>query len=143
MLNISSYIIHKYRCRVKDHKEIVAVYLFGSYAEKKDRPFSDIDIGIIAEFAFIDGVKHKMDKFESFENLLPPLILRKMSNFSKKRGAISEILDRNSRFLAIFSDQMTSMELILRCTTRKLLSGRTYPPYTVANRRIFSPFEIL
>ena len=31
----------------KDKKEVVAVYLFGSYARGKEKPFSDIDIGII------------------------------------------------------------------------------------------------
>jgi len=31
----------------KDKSDVVAVYLFGSYARGKERPFSDIDIGII------------------------------------------------------------------------------------------------
>ena len=31
----------------KDKNEVVAVYLFGSYARGKEKPFSDIDIGII------------------------------------------------------------------------------------------------
>lgn len=31
----------------KDKNAVVAVYLFGSYAGGKERPFSDIDIGII------------------------------------------------------------------------------------------------
>ena len=31
----------------QDKPEVVAVYLFGSYAEKRERDFSDIDIGIL------------------------------------------------------------------------------------------------
>lgn len=33
----------------KNKKEVVAVYLFGSYAEGKDRDLSDIDIGILLD----------------------------------------------------------------------------------------------
>ena len=47
----------------KDQKEIISVYLFGSYSENKERPFSDIDIGIIAGFNDIDTVRGKMDGF--------------------------------------------------------------------------------
>jgi len=31
----------------QDKPEVVAVYLFGSYAEKRERGFSDVDIGIL------------------------------------------------------------------------------------------------
>jgi len=31
----------------RDKKEIVAIYLFGSYAAGKERAFSDVDIGIL------------------------------------------------------------------------------------------------
>ena len=37
-------IIHRY---FKNRKEVVAVYLFGSYAAGKEQPLSDIDIGVI------------------------------------------------------------------------------------------------
>jgi len=33
----------------KNKKEVIAVYLFGSYAEGKDRDLSDIDIGILLD----------------------------------------------------------------------------------------------
>lgn len=33
----------------KNKKEVIAVYLFGSYAEGKDRHLSDIDIGILLD----------------------------------------------------------------------------------------------
>lgn len=33
----------------KNKKEVIAVYLFGSYAEGKDRGLSDIDIGILLD----------------------------------------------------------------------------------------------
>ena len=33
----------------KNKDEVVAVYLFGSYAIKKEKPFSDIDIGILLD----------------------------------------------------------------------------------------------
>ena len=42
---------------------IAAVYLFGSYAAKSTRPFSDIDIGIIAEHADIDRIKKMLGRY--------------------------------------------------------------------------------
>lgn len=30
-------------------EEVIAVYIFGSYARKKERPFSDLDIGILID----------------------------------------------------------------------------------------------
>ena len=39
LINISAYFTNK--------REVIAVYLFGSYAEGKERPLSDIDIGIL------------------------------------------------------------------------------------------------
>jgi hypothetical protein len=47
---------------------------------------------------------------ESFEYLLLPLILRKVSNFSKMFGEISEIFNRKSGFHAIFDSPIASME---------------------------------
>jgi len=37
----------------KDKEEVIAVYLFGSYAYGKSKPFSDIDIGIIIDESFL------------------------------------------------------------------------------------------
>ncbi len=34
----------------KNKNEVIAVYLFGSYASENNRPFSDIDIGILLNF---------------------------------------------------------------------------------------------
>ncbi|WP_319409025.1 nucleotidyltransferase domain-containing protein [uncultured Desulfosarcina sp.] len=31
----------------KDRKEVVAAYLFGSHAAGKERPFSDVDVGVV------------------------------------------------------------------------------------------------
>jgi predicted nucleotidyltransferase len=47
----------------KNQDGIVAVYLFGSHATKSTRPFSDIDIGIIAEHADIDRIKNKFGQY--------------------------------------------------------------------------------
>ena len=47
----------------KDQKDIVAVYLFGSYAVEKVRPFSDIDIGIVAEYHSINIVMENTDRY--------------------------------------------------------------------------------
>ena len=47
----------------KDQKGIVAVYLFGSYAVDKVRPFSDIDIGIVAEYHSINIVMKNTDRY--------------------------------------------------------------------------------
>ena len=47
----------------KNQDGIVAVYLFGSHAAGSPRPFSDVDIGIIAEHADIYGIKIKFKKY--------------------------------------------------------------------------------
>jgi len=40
-----------------NNKEIISIYLFGSYAEGKERPSSDIDIGIL-----LDGEYSNIEK---------------------------------------------------------------------------------
>ncbi len=47
----------------KDQKEIVAVFLFGSYAVNKERSFSDIDIGIVVEHASENIVRKNTDRY--------------------------------------------------------------------------------
>ena len=37
----------------KNRKEVVAVYLFGSHATGKERPFSDVDIGVILHHRYL------------------------------------------------------------------------------------------
>ena len=37
----------------KNRKEVVAVYLFGSHAAGKERPFSDVDIGVILHHRYL------------------------------------------------------------------------------------------
>ncbi len=43
----------------RPQKDVVAVYLFGSYAAKKNRPFSDIDIGILFDDMAVDSMVEK------------------------------------------------------------------------------------
>ncbi len=43
----------------KDQDGIVAVFIFGSHTTGTARPFSDIDIGIVAENAVIDRIKNR------------------------------------------------------------------------------------
>jgi len=33
----------------ENRKEVIAVYLFGSYSEGKERPLSDVDIGVLLD----------------------------------------------------------------------------------------------
>ena len=47
----------------KDQKEIVAVFLFGSYAVNNERSFSDIDIGIVVEHASENIVRKNTDRY--------------------------------------------------------------------------------
>ena len=37
----------KIKSYFENKKEVIAVYLFGSHATRKDRPFSDVDVGIL------------------------------------------------------------------------------------------------
>jgi predicted nucleotidyltransferase len=39
----------------KNREEVVAVYLFGSYAKGKERPLSDVDIGILLDKKCLDN----------------------------------------------------------------------------------------
>ena len=47
----------------KDQNKVVAVYLFGSHAANKDRYFSDIDIGIVAEYHSVKIVRKNADRY--------------------------------------------------------------------------------
>ncbi len=53
--NIAAYFNNK--------REVIAVYLFGSYAEGKDRPLSDIDIGILLDRTDHNTTKKVRNKF--------------------------------------------------------------------------------
>lgn len=44
-------------------KEVVAVYLFGSYARGKERPLSDIDIGILFDRRCLCSAMEKRNKY--------------------------------------------------------------------------------
>ena len=52
--NIATYFSNK--------REVIAVYLFGSYAEGKERPLSDIDIGILLDLADHNAIKEIRNK---------------------------------------------------------------------------------
>ena len=47
----------------KNKKEVIAVYLFGSYAEGKDRDLSDIDIGILLDSKDRDFFKERRNDY--------------------------------------------------------------------------------
>ena len=47
----------------KNKQDIIAVYLFGSYAAKRQRPASDIDIGLIVDFKELETVRKKQERY--------------------------------------------------------------------------------
>ena len=47
------------RLYFRDKKEVIAVYLFGSHAKGKARPFSDIDVGILLDKNDRDFLKQR------------------------------------------------------------------------------------
>jgi predicted nucleotidyltransferase len=47
----------------KDQKEIIAVYLFGSYAVNQQRVMSDIDIGLIVENDVVETIKKRQSSY--------------------------------------------------------------------------------
>ncbi|MFH1673546.1 MAG: nucleotidyltransferase domain-containing protein [Pseudomonadota bacterium] len=47
----------------KKKEGVIAVYLFGSYAEGKERPLSDIDIGILFDRKDRDSAKEKRNDY--------------------------------------------------------------------------------
>lgn len=46
-----------------DKSEVVAVYLFGSYAEGKERHLSDVDIGVLLDQKIRDFEKQKRNEY--------------------------------------------------------------------------------
>ena len=47
----------------KDQHAVVAVYLFGSHAAGKDRPFSDVDIGLLFDDADTKNASEKLEDY--------------------------------------------------------------------------------
>lgn len=47
----------------ENREEVVAVYLFGSYAEGKERPLSDVDIGILLDTKYLDNSYEMRDLY--------------------------------------------------------------------------------
>lgn len=56
-------LIEKIKAYFEDKDEIVAVYLFGSYAQQKQRDRSDVDIGILFENAEPKSFKEKRNLY--------------------------------------------------------------------------------
>ncbi len=72
----------------KDKSDVVAVYLFGSYARGKEKPFSDIDIGITFKPLKRDQYPERVDGY------LPDLtrILRRDVHLVVMNTAAEELL---------------------------------------------------
>jgi len=47
----------------ENEKNIVAVYLFGSYADGRERDFSDVDLGILFDNRDREAVNRLLDKY--------------------------------------------------------------------------------
>ncbi len=47
----------------QNQNEIIAVYLFGSYAQDKQRAMSDIDIGLITDFDALQIISDRKDRY--------------------------------------------------------------------------------
>lgn len=73
-----------------------------------------------------------------FEKLLPPLILRRMSNFSKKDAGISEKFPRESVTQSIFDGQIASQEAYFEVHNPEIDFRAHLSTYTVVNWRIFN-----
>ena len=93
----------------KNKREVIAVYLFGSYAAGKEQHFSDIDIGILLEGHQIDSGKEIITKYlvelaRILRKDIHPVILNLASEELLKRifqkGKC--ILTRDSKKLARF-----------------------------------------
>jgi len=123
---------------LSNKKEISAVYLFGSYAHGQQRPFSDIDLGIL--FSSSSNIEQR----NHFEELIPPLsrLLRKDVDLTVMNSASERllfqifakgscILVNNPKHLAEF--KMTAFSKIAdfgyyrtqleNCFTRKILQA--------------------
>ena len=47
----------------KNERGIIAVYLFGSYASNRQRPMSDVDIGIVVDFNILETIKEQRNRY--------------------------------------------------------------------------------
>ena len=55
--------VHKITKYFSDKKEVVAVYLFGSYAQGRERHMSDIDIGILFDRIPASQLRDKRNRY--------------------------------------------------------------------------------
>ena len=74
----------------KNKDEVVAVYLFGSYASEKNQPFSDIDIGILLnridqEFARQQKMRYITELSRIIRKDVHPVILNYASEVLMKQ----------------------------------------------------------
>ena len=99
----------KIRDYFKNKREVIAVYLFGSYAAGKEQHFSDIDIGILLERHQIDTGKEIITKYlvelaRILRKDIHPVILNLASEELLKQIFIKGkcILTRDSKKLARF-----------------------------------------
>jgi len=74
----------------KNKDEVIAVYLFGSYASEKNQPFSDIDIGILLnridqEFAKQQKMRYITELSRIIRKDVHPVILNYASEVLMKQ----------------------------------------------------------
>ena len=74
----------------KNKDEVIAVYLFGSYASEKNQPFSDIDIGILLnridqEFARQQKMRYITELSRIIRKDVHPVILNYASEVLMKQ----------------------------------------------------------
>ena len=62
---VMQYPIEKIAEYFADNKDVVAVYLFGSHAEGKERPMSDIDIGILLDSGLGSHLREERNRYMS------------------------------------------------------------------------------
>ena len=74
----------------KNKDEVIAVYLFGSYASENNRPFSDIDIGILLnlvdqKFANQQKIRYMTELSRILRKDIHPVILNSASEVLMKQ----------------------------------------------------------
>lgn len=121
----------------EDHPSVIAVYLFGSFAKNKQRPHSDLDIGIL--------FKEELGLYERFEEKLA--VSGELEDKLKMKIDVVDLVETDPYFV---HQVLTSKILIVdRCPSRRVAfevrSRRTYfdrqPFYRLYHREALKRLE--
>jgi len=96
----------------KDRLEVIAVYLFGSYASGKERHFSDLDIGLLLDKTCMDVAEDKKYEFMvELSRLLRKDVHPVILNFAGEE-LVKQILTKGKCILVNNSKELSRYKMV-------------------------------